>query len=73
MKIFSSFSPLVTMLQGVIVQLKVILFMYMIVCIFYAMMFGITGIYNPNVEGNFRNTFFVPPTEEEVYDCEYTK
>lgn len=57
LKIFEDLSPIVTMLSGVILDLKDFMTFYFIQCILFSLMLGVLGVGNPALEGKLRATF----------------
>jgi len=53
LKIFESFSKIVTMLKDVVVDLQVFLFFFTVLLIMLAMTFAVLGLGNENFEGKF--------------------
>lgn len=66
LRIFEKFSPIVTMLSFVIKDLIPFSIIYFILCLMFAMQFGIMGLGNKKVEGKFRDEFAKPE-----YDNDY--
>jgi hypothetical protein len=63
-KIYGSLSPIVTMLNSVIWELRLFLTFYFILILHFALMFSVLGVGNWNLRGLFRDTFFVKETEQ---------
>ena len=57
LRIFSKFAPIVTMLRFVVKDLIPFTVIYFILCLMFAMQFGIMGLGNRKVEGKFRDTY----------------
>jgi hypothetical protein len=56
------------MLSSVIYELRLFLSFYFILILHFALMWGVLGVGNPNLKGNFRDTFFVKETIQTC-DC----
>ena len=65
LRIFEKFSPIVTMLSFVVLDLIPFSIIYFILCLMFAMQFGIMGLGNLNVEGKFRDTYATSEAQEE--------
>lgn len=52
MRIIEKFSPIVTMLQNVISDLKIFLLFYFILILLFSLLMGVLGVGNPNVPGS---------------------
>lgn len=57
LRIFQAYSPIVTMLQNVIYDLRIFLFFYIILTALFSLLIGVLGIGNRNVPGIFKDTF----------------
>ena len=57
MKIFSDFSPIVTMLSNVVYDLRIFLFFYLILTALFSILIGVLGIGNMNVNTLFSDEF----------------
>lgn len=73
-RIFESFSPIVTMLSFVIVDLVPFTIIYGILCLMFAMQFAIMGLGNKKVAGKFRDTYAKEEFDEDfdVVNSEYS-
>ena len=60
LRIFKSLSPIVTMLQNVIWDLRVFLTFYVILTLLFSLMYGVLGLGNSKIPGGFRDTYFTP-------------
>lgn len=58
LRLLKSLSPIVTMLQNVIWELKIFLSFYVILILLFSMMYGVLGLGNPNIPGGFREEYF---------------
>ena len=58
LRIFKSLSPIVTMLQNVIWDLRVFLTFYVILTLLFSLMYGVLGLGNSRIPGGFREQFF---------------
>lgn len=58
LRLLKSLSPIVTMLQRVIWELRVFLSFYVILILLFSMMYGVLGLGNPNIPGGFREEYF---------------
>jgi len=58
LRLLKSLSPIVTMLQRVIYELRVFLSFYVILILLFSMMYGVLGLGNPNIPGGFREEYF---------------
>ena len=65
LRIFDSFSPIVTMLTNVISDLLVFLRMYSLLIVLFSLLLGILGVGNNQIEGKFKNYF--GEDAEEIY------
>jgi len=70
LRIFGAFSPIVTMLNQVIWQLRIFMSFYSILILLFALMFAVTGVGNYNIDGKFKDNFYKPEEEggEPVLD-----
>lgn len=59
LRIFNALSPIVTMLNNVIWQLRIFLTFYFILVILFSLMYGVLGIGNYKLYGAFRTNFDV--------------
>ena len=57
LRLFNNLSPIVTMLINVISDLKVFIFVFMILILFFSLQLGVLGLGNINHEGMFRDHF----------------
>ena len=57
MKIFSAFSPIVTMLSNVVYDLRIFLFFYIILTALFSLLFGVLGVGNRRINSNFYDVF----------------
>lgn len=76
LRIFKSLSPIVTMLQNVIFDLRVFLTFYVILTLLFSLMYGVLGLGNSRIPGGFRDTFFDFENQELKSDApgiEYDK
>lgn len=67
LRIFEKFSPIVTMLSFVVMDLVPFTVIYALLCLMFAMQFGIMGLGNKKVKGRFRDAY---ATEEKDNDFE---
>jgi hypothetical protein len=58
LRIFKSLSPIVTMLQNVIWDLRVFLTFYVILTLLFSLMYGVLGLGNSRIPGGFREQFY---------------
>lgn len=58
LRIFKSLSPIVTMLQNVIWDLRVFLTFYVILTLLFSLMYGVLGLGNSKIPGGFRDAYF---------------
>lgn len=58
LRIFKSLSPIVTMLQNVIWDLRVFLTFYVILTLLFSLMYGVLGLGNSKIPGGFRDEYF---------------
>ena len=58
LRIFKSLSPIVTMLQNVIWDLRVFLTFYVILTLLFSLMYGVLGLGNSKIPGGFRDQYF---------------
>jgi hypothetical protein len=58
LRIFEALSPIVTMLNNVIYQLRIFLTFYYILVLLFSLMYGVIGIGNYKLEGAFRDAFY---------------
>jgi len=58
LRIFKSLSPIVTMLQNVIWDLRVFLTFYVILTLLFSLMYGVLGLGNAKIPGGFREAFY---------------
>lgn len=58
LRIFQAFSPIVTMLNNVIWQLRIFMTFYFILILLFSLMYGVLGVGNYNLPGKFRDTFW---------------
>lgn len=58
LRIFKSLSPIVTMLQNVIWDLRVFLTFYVILTLLFSLMYGVLGLGNSRIPGGFRENFY---------------
>jgi len=65
LRIFSQFSPIVTMLSEVIYDLRIFLFFYGILTALFSLLIGVLGIGNIDAEGPFKDHFYDPEAEEQ--------
>jgi hypothetical protein len=63
LRIFSFLSPIVTMLQNVIYELRIFMTFYAILCLLFSLMLGVLGVSNYRLEGKFREEFYVVEVE----------
>ena len=61
LRIFRSFSPIVTMMMKVVIQLKAFLLFFLILLAFVSLLIGIVGVQNIGRPGAFRNQWFGQP------------
>lgn len=61
-KIYGSLSPIVTMLNSVIYELRLFLTFFFILILHFSLMYGALGNGNWMLKGKFRDTFFVKDT-----------
>jgi len=54
MRIFETLSYIVTMINTVVYDLRVFLFFYFILIVFFSMIFAVLGVGNDNIEGEFQ-------------------
>ena len=54
LRIFSAFSPIVTMLTSVIWQLRIFMTFYFILCLLFSLMLDVLGLANYKLAGKFR-------------------
>ena len=76
LRIFKSLSPIVTMLQNVIWDLRVFLTFYVILTLLFSLMYGVLGLGNAKIPGGFRDAFYDFETSELKSDApgiEYDK
>jgi len=59
MRVFSQFSPIVTMLTNVIWHLRIFLTFYFILILLFSLVLGVIGLGNPNIPGPYRKAFWV--------------
>lgn len=59
LRIFSAFSPIVTMLQNVIWKLRIFMTFYFILLLLISLMYGVLGVGNPKLPSRFRDTFWI--------------
>jgi hypothetical protein len=52
MRIVEKFSPIVTMLQRVVYDLRIFLLFYFILILLFSLLLGVLGVGNPNVPGS---------------------
>jgi len=57
LRIFSALSPIVNMLKNVIYDLRIFLTFYAILIILFSLLFGILGVGNPNIEGEYQKKY----------------
>jgi hypothetical protein len=58
LKIFSTLSPIVTMLSNVFWDLRIFLTFYGILTLLFSLMYGVLGIGNYKLEGPFQDAFY---------------
>ena len=58
LRIFDAFSPIVTMIARVMKDLQVFTFFFMLLIWMFAILIGVLGLGNLEVEGGFRDEFF---------------
>lgn len=75
LRIFESFSPIVTMLSFVIKDLLPFTIIYAILCLMFAMQFAIMGLGNKRVKGKFRDTYANEESDKDfgVVNSEYNQ
>lgn len=76
LRIFKSLSPIVTMLQNVIWDLRVFLTFYVILTLLFSLMYGVLGLGNSKIPGGFRDAYFDEQAQELSSDApgiEYDK
>ena len=75
LRIFENFSPIVTMLSFVIVDLVPFTIIYAILCLMFAMQFAIMGLGNKKVEGKFRDAYAKEEFENDfgIVNSEYSQ
>ena len=80
LKLFSTLSPIVTMLTNVFWDLRIFLTFYAILILLFSLMYGVLGIANYKLEGRFQDTFYKVPEnktervlDEEAPGIEYEK
>lgn len=59
LRIFSAFSPIVTMLTSVIWQLRIFMTFYFILCLLFSLMLDVLGLANTKLKGGFRDEFWI--------------
>jgi hypothetical protein len=64
LKLFSTLSPIVTMLTNVFWDLRIFLTFYAILILLFSLMYGVLGIANYKLEGRFQDTFYTIPENE---------
>jgi len=69
LKIFTSLSPIVTMLTTVIWQLRIFLTFYFIQTLLFSLMVGVLGLGNYKLQGSFRENFFVHK-DQHLLNCQ---
>jgi hypothetical protein len=57
LRIFNALSPIVTMLNNVVWELRIFLTIYFILIMMFSLMYGVIGLGNYKMYGKFRNTF----------------
>lgn len=60
LRIFRDFSTIVTMLSQVIFQLRIFMTFFLILCLLFSLMFGVLGIGNAAIPGDFKEVFEDP-------------
>lgn len=59
LRIFNSFTPIVTMLTNVIWELRFFFTFYYIECFLFSLMLGVLGVGNWKIEGKYKENWFV--------------
>lgn len=65
LRIFKALSPIVTMLNNVIWELRIFMSFYTILCILFALWYGVIGLGNWKLRGKFRTDFNKYETSED--------
>lgn len=68
LRIFTALSPIVTMLSNVIWALRIFMTFYTVLMVLFSLMFGVLGIQNYKLEGNYRNEFWTIPEGGDDYE-----
>ena len=75
LKIFEALSPIVTMIQRVLFDLRIFLTFYMILVVLISLMFGVLGLGNDKLDGEFKDLYAEGGSDgpEEAPNYEYYK
>ena len=70
LRIFEALSPIVTMLNNVVWELRIFMTFYAILVLLFSLMYGVIGIGNYKIAGKFQDAFYQPEVEggEPVLD-----
>lgn len=63
LRIFKPLSPIVTMLNNVIWDLRIFMTFYVILCLLLSLIYGVIGLSNWKIPGTFRDLFFLVPED----------
>ena len=72
LRIFESLSPIVTMLQNVIYDLRIFLLFYTILLVLFSLLFGILGMGNVKIPGKFKDEWEGETSEFPGEEYKYT-